>query len=216
MKKILANQLNHTWRELYNQFKYDKKLSRFRDNERHRIFNQLLLNYFYECQCNTFVPSKERIELKASEILKDAENKAYQKDVDPERISATAMDNSLLEMTYLPVITDHDENGPLAFPYLMIIGLISIKSLTKFERMYITSAMQGEYDHSYDAIKTTLMRVPLSSEPTDEKQYDIEQYCLRVAREHLRDFLKKELNLDTGFKYPIIRKIKDKFLNGTI
>lgn len=216
MSNINAASLHHRWRDMYDKYKIQKGLSRFSGNERHRIFNNLLLNYLFECQENQYLPSKDVMDIKAGALHGESENILALGDVEKDRLDIHKMDIALQQMSFAPIQTDHDERGDLEQPFLCVFGLVSIKGLTKNERLYICDCFKADYNQDYDAINIVLMKVPLCGAISEEKQDRINAYCLRVARMVLDEYLKREINQSTGFKYPIWQKIKDKYLDSTI
>jgi hypothetical protein len=219
MTKITSSMLKYQWKHIYDNTKYHRKTSKFANNERHKVFNNSLLEYLYKAQENQYLPSKNKMESLGIKLLAETEQKLSMGNADKDRFSAEKIDGSLTEMTFAAILTDHDEEGPLETTYLIVYGIVSIKGLTKseqeiFELCYLNNS---EYDESFDAIKIRLMQIPVSIENiTEEKQDEINEYCLRVSREFMRNYLKKEKKMDTVFKYGLVQKLKDKWLDGSI
>lgn len=219
MSKITASMLKHQWKYIYDNTKYHRKTSQHSNNERHQVFNNALLHYLYECQENQYLPSKDKMEGVGIKLLAESEQKISMGGADSNRFSVERIDGSLTEMIFAPILTDHDEKGPLETTYLIVYGIVSIKGLTKSEQEIFSLCYKNnaEYDESFDAIKIRLMQLPVSiKEISEEKQDAINDYCLRVCRDYLNKYLLSEKQLDTKFKYGFIQKMKDKWLNGTI
>lgn len=219
MKKITSSMLQHQWKHLYDNTKYHRKLSKFENNKRHQIFNNLLLNYLFECHENKWLPSKDKMEKVATKFLEETEKKLYMGEYDKNRLCVKKIDESFMQMTFAPILTDHDEEGDLEATFLIIYGIISVRSLTKPEVEFVESCFghNYEFDKEFDAIKIRLMQLPVSIDNiTESKQDEINAYCLRVCRSVFKEYAKKEKNMDTDFKYTLMEKCKDYFFNGTI
>lgn len=219
MKKIKSSDLNPQWKNIYDNTKYHRKLSKNENNERHKIFNNMLLNYLYTSQENQYLPSKEKMEKIASKFLEDAEEKQYLGDENKDRFSAIKMDSALTEMSYAPILTDHDEEGELETTYLIVYGIVSNRGLSFREKDFLLESFgqDAEIDPDFGAIKIRLMQLPVSIENiTEEMQDKINEYCLRFCRNYFNEALKREKGMDTGFKYGFIQKLKDIYFNGKI
>ena len=211
--------LDAQWKNIYDNTKYHRKLSKHEKNDRHKIFNNLLLEYLYEAQKNKYLPSKDKMEQIGSKLLEEAENKLYLGDADLKRFSPEKMDAALQQMSYAPILTDHDEQGILEVTYLIVFGIVSIKGLTPLEKDFLLSSFEddAEFDKEFEAIKIRLMQLPVSIDNiTEDMQDKINAYCLRFCRNYFNKVLIRERGLDTRFKYTFIEKVKDYFFNGKI
>ena len=213
-----ASMLTKNWRDMYEKFKVHRRVSRFSNNERHKIYNNLLLKYLLECQNNQYLPSKDKLETVAVKLTDESDQIISLNGADPSRTSIIHIDNALSEMTFAPIITDHDESGDLNCYYLIVFGIVSIKGLTKSEQELIEDCFgeDVEFDESFDALKVKLMRVPVSVKIDENKQDKINAYCLRVSRYMLAKYAVNNNLESTGFKYSWFQKIKDKLLDGSI
>jgi len=201
----------------YNGFKFDSKLSKFK-NSNHKKFNNMLRDYLISCQKNEFIPSKELVEKKCTEFNQEIDEMNSRKENNLEVENPKLIDFSIRDMDFLPIITRQDQdsndyNGRKV--YLNVIGIISLRNLIKKEIDTLIECFKedGEYEDGF--FKINLMNVLISEEIDEEKQDKINSYLKRFSRNKLKKHFKKK-GIDTEFNYSIKDKIKDMWVDGGI
>lgn len=213
----LKERLKKKWDDIYQAKKIKKGLSTDKDYKPHRFFNRNLKEWLFSCQDRGHIPNKDEVDEILPKLFDGAIANKMMGGIDSERLSYANVDAALMQMTHLPIQTDHDENGEYYdYPYLKVYGIISGERLTKIEKNEIETCFNITYDDDNGAYVLLIMSIPMGRFIDEEKQELINEYCTRFTRKKYCDYVKKTVKKDTGFKYPLKLRILDYFLDTGI
>jgi hypothetical protein len=181
-----------------------------------RVYNSLLHDYLVECQKKSFLPSKEFLTEKCMEFSVNADYISGLNGSALDRVDYVLMDNSIDNMDFLPLLRNKKSvRDSSEYVCLEVIGLIPLKGLTKIEQGLIAGCFNEVINEDEGVVQIILLDVMVSSVITEDRQEQINSYVKRIARQKFKEFAMAN-GSSTLFRYSVIQKIRDFWLDGGI